>query len=142
MERADDILAELGPLADFLLPPATEDKGVPGVEEDEKAESTAGGNKRKGAKEGRRKHDGKRKKEGARGAKPGRKRAAGATEAPLSAAERKILEMLSSEPRPIDDVIAESGLSPQEVSSHLLVLEIKRLVRHMPGNMYTRAGDD
>ena len=46
--------------------------------------------------------------------------------------------MLSNEPVPIDEITTESGLAPQEVSAAMLVLEIKRLCRQLPGKTYVR----
>lgn len=56
----------------------------------------------------------------------------------LSPSERRLYECLSSDPRDIDDITAELGMSPAEVSAGLLVLEIRRLVRQLPGKRFVR----
>ena len=48
-------------------------------------------------------------------------------------------DRLGDDPILIDDLIHESGLSPQEVSGTLMVLEIKRLCRQLPGKLFVRA---
>lgn len=50
--------------------------------------------------------------------------------------ERKIIEVLSLEPKYIDNIAIESGLSIPQVSSLLLMLEIKKIVRQLPGKMF------
>jgi DNA processing protein len=56
----------------------------------------------------------------------------------LSEVETRVLDALGLQQRHIDDVIAESGLSAAQVSSSLLVLELKGLVRKLPGNGFAR----
>ena len=53
--------------------------------------------------------------------------------------ERAVFDHLNDQPTPIDELIHRSGLSPQEVSGTLMVLEIKRLARQLPGKRYVRA---
>ncbi len=57
--------------------------------------------------------------------------------------EQKVHDALGSEELPIDDVIRKSGLPPSAVSVALLGLEMKRLVRQLPGKLFVRntAGD-
>ena len=56
----------------------------------------------------------------------------------LSPTEKKLLACLSSDARDIDDITAEVELSPAEVSAGLLVLEIRRLARQLPGKRFVR----
>jgi DNA processing protein len=56
----------------------------------------------------------------------------------LSEEEQRILELLSAQPRPVDDLIAESGLGAGQVSAALVMLEVKVLVRKVPGNSFVR----
>lgn len=56
----------------------------------------------------------------------------------LSENEQKVYDALSSEEISIDDAIRKSGLPPSAVSVALLSLEIKRLVRQLPGKMFLR----
>jgi len=54
----------------------------------------------------------------------------------LSDSEQKVYDTLSSEELGIDDVIRRSGLPSSTVSVALLSLEMKRIVRQLPGKMF------
>ena len=56
----------------------------------------------------------------------------------LSANEQRIYELLSSEEMHIDEIIRHSGLPPSTVSVVLLGLEMKKLVRQLPGKSFIR----
>jgi DNA processing protein len=56
----------------------------------------------------------------------------------LSENEQKVYELLSNEEIGIDDVIRKSGLPSSAVSVALLSLEMKRLIRQLPGKMFVR----
>jgi DNA processing protein len=56
----------------------------------------------------------------------------------LSDEEQRTLDLLSAQPRPMDDLIAESGLGAGQVSAALVMLEVKGLVRKVPGNSFVR----
>ncbi len=56
----------------------------------------------------------------------------------LSENEQKAYDTLSNEEIGIDDVIRKSGLPASAVSVALLSLEMKRLVRQLPGKMFIR----
>src|SRR5512140_829794 len=56
----------------------------------------------------------------------------------LSANEQKIYDTLSNEEIGIDDVIRKSGLPASAVSVGLLSLEMKRLIRQLPGKLFVR----
>src|SRR5882672_2412972 len=56
----------------------------------------------------------------------------------LSDNEQKAYDTLSNEEITIDDVIRHSGLPSSAVSVALLGLEMKRLIRQLPGKMFVR----
>jgi DNA processing protein len=56
----------------------------------------------------------------------------------LSDNEQKVYDALEHEEVSIDDVIRKSGLPSSAVSVALLSLEMKRLVRQLPGKMFVR----
>ncbi len=58
----------------------------------------------------------------------------------LSEREREVLRLLGSSPVHIDDVVGKTGLPPSIISSILLTLEIRGLVRQRAGQQYVRAG--
>ena len=59
--------------------------------------------------------------------------------ASLSGAAKKIYELLSSdEPRHIDDIVERSGLNSSEVLATLFELEMKGIVRQMPGKLFAK----
>ena len=52
---------------------------------------------------------------------------------PLSGTEQTIIDALTREPRLVDDVIAETGLSAGKILSALTLLEIRGIVKRHPG---------
>ena len=56
----------------------------------------------------------------------------------LSDNEQRIYDALSKDPSSIDDVIRQCGLPSSAVSVGLLGLEMKRLIRQLPGKMFLR----
>lgn len=56
----------------------------------------------------------------------------------LTTDERSILDALSLQQKHVDDVIYECGIPSSRASAGLLMLELKGLVRRLPGNMYMR----
>ncbi|MGA4578981.1 DNA-processing protein DprA [Limisphaera sp. VF-2] len=56
----------------------------------------------------------------------------------LSEAEQKVLAAVGSEERFVDEIIRDSGLPASTVSVALLGLEMKRLVRQLPGKRFVR----
>ncbi len=58
---------------------------------------------------------------------------------PENAEERTLLKLLNHEPRHIDDLIRESGLVTNTVSSTLTMLELKGFIRHIGGMQYILA---
>jgi DNA processing protein len=71
-----------------------------------------------------------------RAAAPGADRVAPAVA--LSEHEQRVYDTLDHEETSIDDVIRKSGLPPSTVSVTLLSLEMKRLIRQLPGKMFVR----
>ena len=58
----------------------------------------------------------------------------------LSEQEKRLLALLTLEQRHIDDLIEETGFATPQVSGGLLMLELKVLVRRLPGNVFVRVG--
>jgi DNA processing protein len=56
----------------------------------------------------------------------------------LSANERKVFDALDGEERPIDELIRKSGLPSSAVSVALLSLEMKRIIKQLPGKLFVR----
>ncbi|MEJ5348074.1 MAG: DNA-processing protein DprA [Desulfosoma sp.] len=56
----------------------------------------------------------------------------------LSDAEASLLKRLGAEPKHVDQICRESGLNASIVTATLLALEIKGLVRQMPGKYFMR----
>jgi DNA processing protein len=56
----------------------------------------------------------------------------------LTDSERKVYKLLSEEPVYIDDIAKGSGLDPANLSKALLSLELKRLIKAMPGKNFVR----
>lgn len=56
----------------------------------------------------------------------------------LNEPERNVLNAVTDAPQHMDDVVRASGLEPSRVMSTLLVLEMKRLVRRLPGSLFVR----
>ena len=62
-----------------------------------------------------------------------------ASERPLlSPDEEAILAVLGSDEQPIDFIVSKTGLPAPKVSSTLLTLEMKRLVRQLPGQRFVK----
>jgi len=57
----------------------------------------------------------------------------------LDEKEQKIFNLLSAEEKDIEEIIIQSGLPAKDVSVVLLQLEVKRLVRQLPGKKFVRA---
>src|SRR5881398_3250347 len=59
---------------------------------------------------------------------------------PLSEGERRVYEAIDSSETSIDDIAAKSELPSAAVSSTLLQLELKRLVKQLPGKYFVKLG--
>ncbi|MEA3328142.1 MAG: DNA-processing protein DprA [Candidatus Omnitrophota bacterium] len=59
----------------------------------------------------------------------------------LAGLEKRICSILSSEPRHIDQIIKELNLSAGQTLSILLKLQIKKLVKELPGKYFVGYGD-
>lgn len=57
----------------------------------------------------------------------------------LNDREQKVFDLLTSEPRQIDDIIGETGMAASIISSVLLTLEIRGLIEQLPGQKYVVA---
>lgn len=57
----------------------------------------------------------------------------------LSPIEKRIYEMLSAEePRHIDDLVENSGLNSSDVLATLFTLEMKGIIRQLPGKQFAK----
>jgi DNA processing protein len=56
----------------------------------------------------------------------------------LEDGQRRIWEFLAGQPRHLDEMAQQLGMSVPELSTALMVLEMKRVVRRLPGNRYER----
>jgi DNA processing protein len=54
----------------------------------------------------------------------------------LNSKERRVLDGLQGDPLLIDSIVDSSGLPPAEVAGILMVLEIRRLAKRLPGGQY------
>ncbi len=57
----------------------------------------------------------------------------------LDEKEQKVFSLLSAEEKDIEEIIIQSGLPAKDVSVVLLGLEVKRLIRQLPGKKFVRA---
>ena len=59
--------------------------------------------------------------------------------ASLNGSEKKLYELLNAdEPKPIDDIVERSGLNSSEVLATLFNLEMKGIIRQMPGKQFSK----
>ena len=59
--------------------------------------------------------------------------------ASLNPSEKKIYDLLQSdEAQPIDDIVERSGLNSSEVLATLFNLEMKGIVRQLPGKLFSK----
>jgi DNA processing protein len=57
----------------------------------------------------------------------------------LSPRERKVYDAINVEPTAIDDIIHHAGVTASEAASTLLVLEVRRAIKQLPGKVFVRA---
>jgi DNA processing protein len=57
---------------------------------------------------------------------------------PMDAKERRVWECLVEKPRHLDEMVQLLGVGVAELSGTLMLLEMKRVVRRLPGNRYER----
>lgn len=62
-------------------------------------------------------------------------------ERPKDEREALILDILTDEPQNIDEVIALSNLPPATVASLLLLMEMRKQVKSLPGKRFVKVGD-
>ena len=59
--------------------------------------------------------------------------------AALNGSEKKLYELLSAEEHvPIDDIVERSGLNSSEVLATLFTLEMKGIIRQLPGKQFSK----
>ena len=56
----------------------------------------------------------------------------------MDAVQRRIWEFLAEQPRHLDEMAQQLGFSVPQLAGVLLALEMKRVVRRLPGNRYER----
>lgn len=56
----------------------------------------------------------------------------------LNALESEILNLVSTSPTPIDEILSTTQLDPSRVLSTITVLEMRRFLRRLPGNLLIR----
>jgi DNA processing protein len=56
----------------------------------------------------------------------------------LEDGQRRIWEFLAEQPRHLDEMAQQLGMAVPELSTALMVLEMKKIVRRLPGNRYER----
>ena len=56
----------------------------------------------------------------------------------LSMSEQSVYDSLGNEESSIDEVIRQAGLPPSTVSVALLSLEMKRMIRQLPGKLFVK----
>ena len=61
-----------------------------------------------------------------------------ASQLKLSDAERKIYDCLNSEPKHVEQVIAETNLAAGVVSATLISMRLKGLIKQLPGSMFAK----
>ncbi len=70
---------------------------------------------------------------------PGAEERAGLFQSSLVGAESTLYAMLNTdEPRHVDELVERSGLNSSEVLATLLMLEMKGIIRQMPGKQFVR----
>jgi DNA processing protein len=57
-----------------------------------------------------------------------------------TAAQRNVLRALGLDPQGMDVLVHRTGMSPQELSAHLLTMELNAWVARVPGGRYQRRG--
>ncbi|HZU35246.1 MAG TPA: DNA-processing protein DprA, partial [Gemmataceae bacterium] len=57
----------------------------------------------------------------------------------LDTNEHRIWDFLAERPRHMDEMVQQLGLSVAQLSGMLMMLEMKKVVRRLPGNQYERA---
>jgi DNA processing protein len=56
----------------------------------------------------------------------------------LSDQERKILQLVPTDATPTDHILRQAGLEPSRVLATLTILEMKRMIRKLPGGQVVR----
>ncbi len=61
-----------------------------------------------------------------------------ASQLKLGDAERKIYDCLSSEPKHVEQIIAETNLAPGLVNATLISMRLKGLIKQLPGSLFAK----
>ncbi|MHC5544563.1 DprA-like winged helix domain-containing protein, partial [Singulisphaera rosea] len=56
----------------------------------------------------------------------------------LSDQERTLMGHLANQPAAVDELIVRTGLTPSQVLATLSILEMRRLIRRLPGQQFAR----
>jgi DNA processing protein len=72
------------------------------------------------------------------GIKAARSPAAAPEPPDLTETQRRVWEFLEGQTRHVDEIARHLGLAVHELTGHLMLLEMKRAVRRLPGNLYER----
>jgi DNA processing protein len=57
----------------------------------------------------------------------------------LDEGQRRVWEALAEGPRHVDELVQRLGMAVPQLSGMLLLLEMKKVVRRLPGNRYERS---
>jgi DNA processing protein len=58
----------------------------------------------------------------------------------LDATQQRLWEFLAGRPRHVDEMAQQLGLAVPQITGALMMLEMKKIVRRLPGNQYERRG--
>ena len=61
-------------------------------------------------------------------------------EVEFSEAEKKVVDHIEAEPKYLDEIALATGLTPARLAPILFSLQIKRIIRQLPGGFYVRTG--
>jgi DNA processing protein len=64
--------------------------------------------------------------------------AATPTPADLNPTQQRVWDFLGSQTRHVDEIARHLGVAVHELTGHLMMMEMKRAIRRLPGNMYER----
>src|SRR5262249_10599343 len=57
----------------------------------------------------------------------------------LDQTQTKVWNVLAEQPRAIDEIIQQIGVPTAQLTSTLLTMEMRKIIRRLPGNRYERA---
>ena len=56
----------------------------------------------------------------------------------LDAMQQRLWEFLQERPRHVDEIVQQLGLTAPQAANILLTLEMKKVIRRLPGSQYER----